>query len=96
MGAQSFVVHGSGESATQAFGAAVTDAAYWFGHGGYTGSIADKGEFVMVPLPEGEDPEKYAEKLNHSEDSPVDDKWGPAGCFKLRDGEYLFFGWAPL
>ena len=36
-----------------------------------------------------------ARSLIMAQDSRVDDKWGPAGCFDLGGGEWLFFGWAP-
>lgn len=36
-----------------AFSACRSDAAWEYGHGGYTGTIAEKTDFVKFPLPEG-------------------------------------------
>lgn len=94
MGACDFYCSAKGNSAQEAFRNAVEDARYQYGHGGYTGSIAEKNSFVMISLPEGEEPGEYAQRLIGEGDSRVDDKWGPAGCISLKDGRYLFFGWA--
>jgi hypothetical protein len=94
MGAEVFYTKSFGKTNQQAFKDAVEDAYYQFGHDGYTGSIAEKDSFVMINLPEGKDPEKYADELIDAEDPRIDDKWGPAGCFYLGKNEYFFFGWA--
>lgn len=94
MGACEFSTRARGGTANEAFSAAVSEAQYESGHGGYTGTIAEKSEFVMIPVPAGVAPAEYAEKLMEVGDSRIDDKWGPAGCVKLEEGEYLFFGWA--
>lgn len=94
MGAHSFVTVAKGESAQDAFNQAVSDAQYENGHGGYTGTIAEKSEFRMVTVPHGVDPLKYAEQSIF--DHPLSrDKWGPAGCVDLGDGRFAFFGTAP-
>lgn len=94
MGACEFSVRAKGRSAREAFQNAVDEALYESGHGGYTGSIAEKRSFIEIPLPQGEKAGDYAYKLIDSCDPRVDDKWGPAGCIKISEGEYLFFGWA--
>jgi len=38
--------------------------------------------------------EAVAEALMYSDDKRVNDKWGPACCVPLGNGEYAFFGWA--
>lgn len=43
MGAADFSTIALGKSAADAFNAAVSEAQYEYGHGGYTGSIAEKG-----------------------------------------------------
>ena len=102
MGAATFYVLTRGQTATQAFNEAVREAQYEYGHGGYTGTIAEKGEFVLI------DTQTFytratvmarAEELIDSQDPRVDDKWGPAGALQVKDEasigpEYLFFGWA--
>ena len=94
MGADVFHTQTRGTTAKEAFDIAVEDALYDYGHQGYTGSIAEKDSFVMIDLPEGRDPYEYAEELIDKYDSRIDDKWGPAGCFDLKNGEFYFFGWA--
>ncbi len=94
MGADTFWNRANGATAKEAFAAAVAEAKYESGHGGYSGTIAEKRSFVMITVPEGTDPSDYANKLIEEADPRVDDKWGPAGCISLGEGKYLFFGWA--
>lgn len=103
MGAATFVNVTEGKDANQAFAKARDAAAWENGHGGYTGTIAEKREFVMIdPAKDGADTtdwsqvnyEEYAYSLVNEGDPRVDDKWGPAGCIQLSDREFLFFGWA--
>jgi len=94
MGAEVFYNKVNAKSAKKAFEKVVKDMAYTCGHGGYTGTIAEKSSFLMIPLPEGNDPYGYANELIDAEDDRVNDKWGPAGCFKLSGNEFFFFGWA--
>lgn len=98
MGAQTFVTSGRGKTAADAFDAAVRDARYAYGHGGYTGTIAEKNAFRVITPPAGVDPEAYAHALLNGEETTraldIDDKWGPAACIDLGNGEFLFFGWA--
>lgn len=94
MGAESFMTSSRGETAEEAFNEAVREAFYESGHGGYTGTIAEKTDFVEIPLPNGADPMTEADRLIDEGDDRVCNKWGPAGCFTLRPGRYLFFGLA--
>lgn len=94
MGASTFYARAQGKSAKEAFKSAVDEARHERGHGGYTGSIAEKRSFIMITLPAGEKPYEYANKLIDKGDSRIDDKSDPAGCFDLGNGEYAFFGWA--
>lgn len=94
MGASSFSVRAKGKTAAEAFNTAVQDALYAYGHDGYTGSIAEKNSYKMISVPDDADPYDYAEKLIEEDDRRIADKYGPAGCIKLADGEYLFFGYA--
>lgn len=48
MGAYSFEEYGAGKDADTVFRALVEQAQWEHGHGGYTGTIAEKGEFIMV------------------------------------------------
>ena len=92
MGAEQFSNVVEGKTPKAAFLAAQEEARYEHGHGGYTGTIAEKSTFVMISLMAGVDPHKYADELLAKGDSRIDDKWGPAGCIDLGGGKYLFFG----
>jgi len=94
MGADTFICLAKGEDATEAFRNAIQEAYWDCGHGGYTGTIAEKASFIMLACPEGVDPLRYAEDSFNDSESPVDSKWGPAGCIALPKNEFLFFGWA--
>jgi len=102
MGACDFYVVAKGATADKAFASAVSDAKYESGHGGYTGTIAEKHSFVMIPFADSApDPATnrslamaYAGAMVSEGDPRVDDKWGPAGCISLGMSEWLFFGTA--
>lgn len=95
MGASVFMTESNGKTARDAFNAAVQEAAYNYGHAGYTGTIAEKESFVMIPSPpEGQSLEDYMWELIDQSDDRIDDKWGPAGCIQLSPEAYMFFGWA--
>ena len=94
MGANVFMITATGVSAHDAFYNARQDALHYSGHDGYTGTIAEKSDFSVIPLKEGLGPQEYADELIDDCDSRIDNKWGPAGCFDLGGGRYFFFGWA--
>jgi len=94
MGAETFQVTVEAKTAAEAFKVAREDALYNNGHGGYTGSIAEKSKFVTISVPDGTDPIAYANGLIDDGDPRIDDKWGPAGCVKVAEGKWHFFGWA--
>lgn len=98
MGACDFQDRVRGKTAQEAFDAAVTNARYLYGHGGYTGTIAEKHEFRLMKLPDGMTVDQFVIKLSddYEEDddgfNPYYDKWGPAGCVDHGDGTFSFFG----
>ena len=94
MGGELFQTKAKGKTADVAFRRAVKEAQYDHGHGGYSGTIAEKPSFVMVAVPEGRDPEDYAESDEGIAKADPDGKWGPCGCIRLSKDEWLFFGWA--
>ena len=53
MGASNFVTIGKGKTAQEAFDRLTQKAGYYHGHGGYTGTIAEKRSFVEFPRPKG-------------------------------------------
>jgi hypothetical protein len=48
MGAESFANYGTGATVQEAFGAVTQQARYEYGHGGYTGTIAEKRSFHLL------------------------------------------------
>lgn len=99
MGAAQFMTAARGESARAAFEEVTERARYESGHGGYSGTVAEKSSFVEIQPPAGFSPRGYANcLLEGSEDGvpeearkkfqrdfeKVDDKWGPAGCVTLE------------
>lgn len=94
MGANTFIDVASGANAQAAFNAVTDQARYENGHGGYSGTIAEKHDFVMIPRRPGLSAEQDADDLIEAGDPRIDDKWGPAGCFDLGKGRFMFFGWA--
>jgi hypothetical protein len=100
MGASEFFTAASGKTVKEAFRSAIEEAQYESGHGGYTGTIAEKDSFVSCSNEVFQSYEaaiNYAEDLVISDDKRIDDKFGPAGYVKFMNGSktnYLFFGWA--
>ena len=94
----------------EAFEEARSQAQYDSGHGGYTGTIGEKGSFVMIARAKsarnasrmaaalldggGRGISAYREEMR----ALVDDKWGPAGAIRYPIDRsldgVLFFGWA--
>ena len=101
MGSQTFFHErfATGKTAEECFKDAQEEARYDHGHSGYTGTVAEKRKFVMMPSVEGKETawDMAMHYINEC-DPRVDEKWGPAGCVmgKNSDGYevYCFFGWA--
>lgn len=96
MGAHTFFTTHEGATVGEAFSDAVDRAKHMNGHGGYTGTIAEKPSYTEIPASEvgDADPYEYARELIDACDERVDGKWGPAGAIQTADDEWLFFGWA--
>jgi len=105
MGGRNFYNISFGDTANQAFDGLVSQAQYDHGHAGYSGTIAEKHDFIMISLPADKDPMDFAEGLIRDSDDRIDDKWGPAGCIEMPPTDkdkkehpglkkFLFFGWA--
>lgn len=62
MGADHFTTIALGKTVSEAFSKAQRDAAYEYGHGGYTGTIAEKDGFVTITVPKGTTAEKLIAK----------------------------------
>jgi len=97
MGASTFTVfHASTKRRSEAFSDAVADARHEYGHRGYTGSLAEKGECVFISKVKTKaEALDLADKLIDDCDERIDDKWGPAGVIEVEEpAGFLFFGWA--
>jgi len=98
MGAQDFQIYATESTSKKAFKKAVEESLYSYGHGGYTGTIAEKSTFTMASLtvlPE----EKAHQLINATVNTTYGDKWGPAGCIQIQTADkqlntYIFYGWA--
>jgi hypothetical protein len=80
----------------EAFRRTVEDAKWSHGHGGYSGTIAEKNSFVLIgEIQTLAGAKAWADKLMRDNDKRIEDKWGPAGCIDVVEPRgYLFFGWA--
>jgi hypothetical protein len=88
-----------------AFSHAQQSAKHYYGHGGYTGTIAEKDSYCLIDA-DGipyDKATKLADELIRNEDSRINDKWGPAGVIRIQQRGsknrsrmvgWLFFGWA--
>ena len=101
MSAQEFhnTIAGHGADVDTAFHAAREQAAYEYGHGGYTGSMAEKDSYAVFTMPSDLSADDIAQEIaRHAWDSPTDerpswitdklincydDKWGPAVAFRI-------------
>jgi hypothetical protein len=86
MGASTFENIAWAKTAKDAFRIAREEAQFENGNGGYTGSLAEKGNFVMIKVPEkwhGKE-QDYGYHLLENDDPLISDKWGPAGCILLQ------------
>jgi hypothetical protein len=108
MGAEIFYNRSKGTSARDAFKQEVENASYEDGHGGYTGTIAEKSGYTMSSKPKDIDADEWIEMVEDidfddknqkhykalKEDyNTYDDKWGDALCIPTDDG-FIFCGCA--
>ena len=87
MGATEFTQFQTGLDPVTTFRGAVEAAAWEYGHGGYSGTLAEKDELTVVSddgisLYEATE---MAEKLMQDSDERIIDKWGPAGGSKIKE-----------
>lgn len=101
MGAETFTHYNDNTDAKEAFLAAIEEASWDYGHAGYTGTVAEKSDYVVIqtdPISR-KDAGDLANLLIQNDDSRIDDKWGPAGEIPIANDDgthtgWLFFGWA--
>lgn len=84
MGACGFVTWANGVTADAAFDTAVREARFENGHGGYTGTVAEKSSFTILDrrVRSLRGAREYADSLLRVEpmDPRISSKWGPAGA----------------
>ncbi len=61
---------------------------------GYTGTIIEKRDFIMVVAKRGETVRETVDRCMSDQSHACFDKWGPAACIAVAPGEWLFFGFA--
>lgn len=90
MGGTTFYTYGEGKNPKEAFEQAVKDAKEMYGNRGYTGTIAEKDDFVVIDCPKEMTPSSYANHLIQEDDPRISRNSSPAGCIfieNLRDAE---------
>lgn len=94
MGAQTFGDFVNNTDVKAAFNEAHEQAQWEHGHGGYTGTIAEKSGYKIVQAT----PVTWAEaralekKLINESQQVYDDKWGPACAIRVKD-DNAKMGW---
>ncbi len=94
MGGSTFFDVRGGTDASDAFRLVTEEARYEYGHGGYTGTVAEKTRFVTIACPGVKDRlptvaevADLFDRLVEAGDRRIDDKWGPAGCTEVSRPE---------
>ena len=85
MGASEFYTVSDGNSAREAFDNAIREARYDCGNQGYSGTISEKSDFVIIKKTNNLTIQEYAELLINDDDERISDKWGPAGCLIIEE-----------
>jgi hypothetical protein len=86
----------TGESPSRAFDIGTHAAKLAFGNNGFTGTLADKGSFILIRCPKHHDPEAYAMGLLARHDPRIADMWSPAGLVEQRPGAWLAIGFSAV
>lgn len=94
MGAQDFQETSKGGTINEAFENAVEQARHEHGHGGYTGTIAEKHDFTEIKCLPDKTPQQMMDLVMEDDDHWAQDKWGPAAAIQTGENEWTFFGWA--
>lgn len=88
MGAADFTQSFDHPDVHSAFREAHGEAAFEHGHGGYSGTLAEKGEYVVIREAgklSKQGAYALANRLMEADDQRIDDKWGPAGAIPYYD-----------
>ena len=87
MGAVVFYTLGIGKTPQEAFAQLREEARYEYGHGGYTGTIANKDSFIMLankPFEDAHAVETEGERYIDNNDDRIYSKFAPAGCLPVE------------
>jgi hypothetical protein len=95
MGADSFTETTCGKDAASAFADAVREARHWNGHGGYTGTIAEKSGFRVVALPPRVSAQKFLAWIWSSETGDLKEVPAKHRAAVKAAGEIAFAKWGP-
>jgi hypothetical protein len=87
VGASTFEQYADGAEVAAAFRTARNDAAAEHGDGGYSGSLAEKHDYVVITRQamDLDDAYRLARDLITRQDPRIDDTWGPAGAIGVRN-----------
>ena len=95
IGAEEFCTSGTGETVQEAFHEARERAFYDVGHEGYSGTIAEKNSYKLIPCEMTHDAvDALVDKCLEDMDHWCQDKWGPAAAIQVLSSKWVFFGWA--
>jgi hypothetical protein len=107
MGAANFYTEATGSTAAEAFRDATDAAAYEYGHGGYTGTIAEKHSYIEYAPPAGITAQQVEDAALACWDErggpewlpqriarAYDDKYGPAIAIRTGPATWVFMGMA--
>jgi len=110
MGACTFGRRGCGKTDKEAYEDARRDAGYENGHI-YSGDLGSKDGYLLTTPPAGINPMEWMRMIEDFDPDTADpkhkaqlqrlfnvyeDKYDRALCIKLEEGQYIFFGWAPM
>ena len=89
MGGTTFETYAKGDSVSAAFEEARRQASFENGHGGYTGTIAEKDGYVVIQSTPVSKARAYqmAQDLIEKDDPRLSDTWGPAGAIAVGASE---------
>jgi hypothetical protein len=96
MNLQPFIQLVAGESPSRAFDIGTHEARLAFGTNGFTGTLADKGDFVIIRCPKHCEPKAYAESLIDLADERIAEMWSPAGMIQQGPGAWWCFGFSAV
>lgn len=90
MGATSFFTTAMGKTVREAYKSAVDDAYYWNGHGGYSGTIAEKSGFIEFSVPLAELPARDDEREQVTRGGVVSVKVSQSANDRLANAIYWY------